>query len=230
MHLILITVALLLGNSCATAQSRIDKIVEELEEEGCDVNKVVKRDPKTKQVYSTVKSLTFYSKDSKYANRLKEAFKKDAENAATETVSNHGNNYTLIFRDGKKRATYTLRISADSNSKVDKLNPLVRLSIVIKDGDSSDFDWGTLNLDGIESIRNLGEFDWNNRISDSDIMTIVQQAQREGLSHAQIVTKLLQKGVKIDQIRRLRGAVQKADSVRHAKRKEAEAIAKAKRP
>lgn len=208
-HLILITVALLLGNSCATAQSRIDKIVEELEEEGCDVNKVVKRDPKTKQVYSTVKSLTFYSKDSKYANRLKEAFKKDAENAATEMVSNHGNNYTLIFRDGKKRATYTLSISADSNSKVDKLNPLVRLSIVIKDGDSSDFDWGTLNHNGIESLKDLGEYDWNQF---GDAM------EKWGEKFGRDMEKWG------DQIR------QKADSiVRHKKRIEAEAIARAKR-
>ena len=156
-NLILITVALLLGSSCATAQSRIDRLVEELEEEGCDVNTVVKRDPKTKQVYSTVKSLTFYSKDSKYANRLKEAFKKDAEDAVTESVSNHGNNYMLKFHDGKKRSTYMLTISKGLDKKMN--DPLVTLSIVIKSGDDSDFDWNLQNFEDlplkIEQFKDL---------------------------------------------------------------------------
>lgn len=140
-----------------SAQSNIDKIVDEIEQKGVDVNKVVKRDPKTKQVYSSVKSLTFYSKDSKYANRLKEAFKKDAENAVTETVNNHGNNYTLIFHDGKKRAIYTMQISKGLNEKT----PKVYLSIMIKDGDSHDFDWGTMNIDGLDALKDLSEHDWD---------------------------------------------------------------------
>ncbi|MBR2291363.1 MAG: DUF5024 domain-containing protein, partial [Prevotella sp.] len=48
---VLAALALMLGSS-AMAQQRIDKIVEELEQKGVDVNKVVKRDPKTKQIVS----------------------------------------------------------------------------------------------------------------------------------------------------------------------------------
>ena len=240
---VLAALALMLGSS-AMAQQRIDKIVEELEQKGVDVNKVVKRDPKTKQIVSTVKSLAFYSKDSKYANRLREAFKKDAENAATETVSNHGNNYTLIFRDGKKRATYTLSISEGvksktqnlpleidhgaraipvngSNSKNGNPNPLVRLSIVIKDGDSPDFDWGTLNLDGIESLRDLSEYDWS-KLGDA--------MEKWGEDFGKQMEKLGKDLKKRKGEKHVRERVrQKADSVVRQKRIEAEAIAKTKR-
>ena len=102
-QLILTVLVALFTCSSMMAQSHIDKIVDELEQKGVDVSKVVKRDPKTKKPYSIVKSLTFYSKDSNYANRLKEAFKKEAENAVQESVSNKGNNYVLIFKDGKIR-------------------------------------------------------------------------------------------------------------------------------
>ena len=87
-------------NSPMMAQNHIDKIVDELEQKGVDASKVVKRDPKTKKPYSIVKSLTFYSKDSNYANRLKEAFRKDAEDAIEEKVEKKGNSYKLIFVDG----------------------------------------------------------------------------------------------------------------------------------
>ena len=80
-QLILTVVAALFTCSPVMAQSRIDKIVDELEQKGVDAKKVVKRDPNTKKPYYIVKSLTFYSKDSNYANRLKEAFGKDAEDA-----------------------------------------------------------------------------------------------------------------------------------------------------
>ena len=121
-------VAALIVGSPVMAQSRIDKIVDELEQKGVDASKVVKRDPKTKKPYSIVKSLTFYSKDGNYANRLKEAFRKDAEDAEHESVSNKGN-YRLIFVDGKKKTTYSLNIQEQQDK-----NPRVSLRIVMRDG------------------------------------------------------------------------------------------------
>ena len=152
MKLMMMVLSILFVSSCATAQSQIDRIVDELEQKGVDISKVVKRDPKTKQVYSVVKSFSFYSKDSKYANRLKEAFKKEAENAVTETTSNYGNNYVLVFQDGKKKTTYSLSIKDRKDD-----DPLVQLSIVFRnysvktnDGLILNFNW-----DGLKSLESL---------------------------------------------------------------------------
>ncbi|MBP5798543.1 MAG: DUF5024 domain-containing protein [Prevotella sp.] len=148
--LILTMVAVLIACSPMMAQSRIDKIVDEIEQKGVDVSKVVKRDPKTKKPYSIVKSLTFYSKDSNYANRLKEAFRKDAEDAEQESVSNKGNNYRLVFVDGKKKSIYSLNIQEQQDK-----DPRVLLKIVMRDGDVkeiNDYD-GILNIFGAEGIE-----------------------------------------------------------------------------
>ena len=139
--------AALITYSPVMAQNRIDKIVEKLEQEGVDTKKVVKRDPKTKKPYSIVKSLTFYSKDSNYANRLKEAFRKDAEDAIEEKVEKKGNSYKLIFVDGKKRTTYYLNIQ----ERQDK-DPRVDLKIYMQDGDVKEFN----NLDGIMDFFGSG--------------------------------------------------------------------------
>jgi hypothetical protein len=128
-------VAALIVSSPVMAQSRIDKIIDELEQKGVDASKVVKRDPKTKKPYSIVKSLTFYSKDGNYANRLKEAFRKDAEDAVEEKVERKGNSYRLVFVDGKKRATYSL----DIQERQEK-DPRVDLRIVIRDGNVKELD------------------------------------------------------------------------------------------
>lgn len=148
--LILTMVAVLIACSPMMAQSRIDKIVDEIEQKGVDVSKVVKRDPKTKKPYSIVKSLTFYSKDSNYANRLKEAFRKDAEDAEQESVSNKGNNYRLVFVDGKKKSIYSLNIQEQQDK-----DPRVLLKIVMRDGDVkeiNDYD-GIMNIFGAEGIE-----------------------------------------------------------------------------
>ena len=137
----------------ATAQSHIEKVMDELENNGVDVRKVVKRDPKTRKVYSITKSLSFYSKEGKYAQRLKEAFKKDAEDAVEEVTSNHGNHYVLKFVEDNKYYTYSLSISEGKDG-----NPLVRLSMVM--GEGAGPVWGALNLDGLESLKDLGNQNW----------------------------------------------------------------------
>ena len=163
--LILTMVAVLIACSPVMAQSRIDKIVDEIEQKGVDVSKVVKRDPKTKKPYSIVKSLTFYSKDGNYANRLKEAFRKDAEDAEQESVSNKGNNYRLIFVDGKKRSIYSLNIQEQQDK-----DPRVSLKIVMRDGNvkenddydifNSFFGTGAIELNGIDGLlEGLGNVD-----------------------------------------------------------------------
>ena len=164
-NLFLTMVAALIACSPVMAQSRIDKIVDEIEQKGVDVSKVVKRDPKTKKPYSIVKSLTFYSKDSNYANRLKEAFRKDAEDADQESVSNKGNNYRLIFVDGKKRSIYSLNIQEQQDK-----DPRVSLRIVMRDGDvkenddydiiNSFFGTGAIELNGIDGLlEGIGNVD-----------------------------------------------------------------------
>ena len=163
--LFLTMVAALIACSPVMAQSRIDKIVDEIEQKGVDVSKVVKRDPKTKKPYSIVKSLTFYSKDSNYANRLKEAFRKDAEDAEQESVSNKGNNYRLIFVDGKKRSIYSLNIQEQQDK-----DPRVSLRIIMRDGnvkENNDYDifnsffgTGAIELNGIDGLlEGLGNVD-----------------------------------------------------------------------
>jgi len=161
---ILNVMAVLFASSPMYAQSHIDKVVDEIEKKGVDVSKVVKRDPKTKKPYSIVKSLTFYSKDSNYANRLKEAFKKDAENAIEEKVEKKGNSYILIFIDGKKKTTYTLNIQERQEK-----DPRVDLSIVMRDGNVKEIDKynDLLNMIGTKGIQVKGLedfefFDWNN--------------------------------------------------------------------
>lgn len=164
-NLILTMAAALITCSPVMAQSHIDKIVDEIEQKGVDVSKVVKRDPKTKKPYSITKSLTFYSKDSNYANRLKEAFRKDAEDAEQESVSNKGNNYRLIFVDGKKKTTYSLNIQEQKDK-----DPRVSLKIVMRDGnvkETDDYDimnslfgTGAIELNGIDGLLDgLGNID-----------------------------------------------------------------------
>ncbi len=214
-NLILTMVAALIACSPVMAQSRIDKIVDEIEQKGVDVSKVVKRDPKTKKPYSITKSLTFYSKDGNYANRLKEAFRKDAEDAEQESVSNKGNNYRLIFVDGKKKSIYSLNIQ----ERQDK-NPRVSLKIVMRDGDvkenddydiiNSFFGTGAIELNGIDGLLDgLGNWDKYGRgMSDEEIEEIILNGIQTGISQAKIVTELLQKGAKIDQIRKIRKKVE----------------------
>jgi hypothetical protein len=215
--LILTMVAVLIACSPVMAQSRIDKIVDEIEQKGVDVSKVVKRDPKTKKPYSIVKSLTFFSKDGNYANRLKEAFRKDAEDAEQESVSNKGNNYRLIFVDGKKKSIYSLNIQEQQDK-----DPRVSLKIVMRDGNvketddynimNSFFGAGSFEFNDFNGLlEGLGNMDWNNLgrgMSDEDIEEIIQKGIQSGIPQAIILTELLQKGANIEQIRKVRKEVE----------------------
>ena len=196
-HLILTVMAAFFTCSPVMAQSRIDKLVDELEQKGVDTKKVVRRDPKTKKPYSIVKSLTFYSKDSNYANRLKEAFRKDAEDAIEERVEKKGNNYRLIFVDGEKRTTYYLNIQ----ERQDK-DPRVDLRINM-DGDAKGFN----NLNGImdffgSDANEIKNYRWS-------LDSIRDMMRNSDLTPGQIVTELKNRGYTVDQIRQMREQVSK---------------------
>ena len=196
-HLILTVMAAFFTCSPVMAQSRIDKIVDELEQKGVDTKKVVRRDPKTKKPYSIVKSLTFYSQDSNYANRLKEAFRKDAEDAIEERVEKKGNNYRLIFVDGEKRTTYYLNIQ----ERQDK-DPRVDLRINM-DGDAKGFN----NLNGImdffgSDANEIKNYRWS-------LDSIRDMMRNSDLTPGQIVTELKNRGYTVDQIRQMREQVSK---------------------
>ena len=196
-HLILTVMAAFFTCSPVMAQSRIDKIVDELEQKGVDTIKVVRRDPKTKKPYSIVKSLTFYSKDSNYANRLKEAFRKDAEDAIEERVEKKGNNYRLIFVDGEKRTTYYLNIQ----ERQDK-DPRVDLRINM-DGDAKGFN----NLNGImdffgSDANEIKNYRWS-------LDSIRDMMRNSDLTPGQIVTELKNRSYTVDQIRQMREQVSK---------------------
>lgn len=196
-HLILTVMAAFFTCSPVMAQSRIDKIVDELEQKGVDTKKVVRRDPKTKKPYSIVKSLTFYSKDSNYANRLKEAFRKDAEDAIEERVEKKGNNYRLIFVDGEKRTTYYLNIQ----ERQDK-DPRVDLRINM-DGDAKGFNNLNSIMDFFGSDANeIKNYRWS-------LDSIRDMMRNSDLTPGQIVTELKNRGYTVDQIRQMREQVSK---------------------
>ena len=198
-QLILTVMVALIACNPVMAQNHIDKIVDELEQKGVDAKKVVKRDPKTKKPYYIVKSLTFYSKDSDYANRLKEAFKKDAEDAIEEKVEKKGNSYRLIFADGKKKTTYYLNIQ----ERQDK-DPRVDLRIYMKDGDVKGLD----NFDSImdffgSDAIGIKSYQWS-------LDSIRDMMRNSDLTPGQIVTEFMNRGYTIDQIRQMREQVSKS--------------------
>lgn len=134
------------------AQQRIDKIVDELEKKGVNVNTVVKRNSK-KEVYFTSKTLSFVSKEGNYARQLEDAFDKDSENATTVTKNKSGSTttYTLIFKENKKKSIYVMNIRGG------KTDPRVSFTVSYRDrtiqankddweSELFDFDSTTLNV------------------------------------------------------------------------------------
>ena len=149
--------------SSAIAQSHIDKIVDELEQKGVDISKVVRRDPKTKKIVSETKNLSFYSKDSNYANRLKEAFKKDAEDAVQENVNNRGNTHLLVFKNGTKSAHYNLTITPQ-NGKDPLVQLYIKMSIINNDGN--------IKLEGLEGFDFYDFFNLNKNNRNKNLVWI----------------------------------------------------------
>ena len=149
------TMAALLICNCAVAQSHIMKVVDELEKEGLTASKTIRRDPATKQIAFVWYTFTFYSKGGKYAEKLKEAFRKDAEDAVTETIQ--GITHTLYFQGGDY---YCLKVS---KAKDKEGSPRVELTIYQK-GDKAGNDHSAIGsmdmlggLRSLESLQTAGE-------------------------------------------------------------------------
>ena len=144
------TMAALLICNCAVAQSHIMKVVDELEKEGLTASKTIRRDPATKQIAFVWYTFTFYSKGGKYAEKLKEAFRKDAEDAVTETIK--GITHTLYFQGGD---LYCLKVS---KAKDKEGSPRVELTIYQK-GDKAGNDHSAIGsmdmLGGLRSLESL---------------------------------------------------------------------------
>lgn len=144
------TMAALLICNCAVAQSHIMKVVDELEKEGLTASKTIRRDPATKQIAFVWYTFTFYSKGGKYAEKLKEAFRKDAEDAVTETIQ--GITHTLYFQGGDY---YCLKVS---KAKDKEGSPRVELTIYQK-GDKAGNDHSAIGsmdmLGGLRSLESL---------------------------------------------------------------------------
>lgn len=110
-----------LGIGPVSAQKNIDKLVEELvQREDTSVNSVVKRNPETRKIERSIKSISL--KDEKMAKRLIAAFEKDEEYAETAIKDmpkgrKDGKrvNFTFIFREKDEKRTYTLSVDGESN-------------------------------------------------------------------------------------------------------------------
>ena len=146
-----------LGTGQISAQKNIDKLVEELvQREDTSVNSVVKRNPETRKIERSIKSISL--KDEKMAQRLIAAFEKDEEYAETAIKDmprgrKDGKrvNFTFIFREKDEKRTYTLSVDGESN---------VSLSVIIKSGEEKSFSLnvGTnMNMDDFHSLRETFE-------------------------------------------------------------------------
>lgn len=113
----------------AQAQSRIEDQMKELESKNVMTDKIVKRDPKTKQVGMVTKNFRFYSQGGVVAGELREAFEAEARNATDVEREARGDNYecVLTFVSGRAKTVYRLSVSGD------KSRPQVDMQMYFRD-------------------------------------------------------------------------------------------------
>lgn len=144
LRFVVVLMGLMASCPMVMAQAEIDRVADELEQKGVELGKVITRNPKTKKIVKMVKTYEFRSKDGKYAEKLKQAFAKEAENSTKEISEKGGREWTLIFDTDDSHMVYTLQIDSQ------KPDPKVELSIVVSHGKQ-------------KSVRvfspNFGEFD-----------------------------------------------------------------------
>ena len=148
----------ILGCTTAAARSSIDHLVKELEDKGVDVNTVIRRNSKTKQIYLIVKDVSFISKDGNYARRLQQAFDKEGEDATNYTTNKHKGNFDscIIYKQNKKSMVYSLSINGN------KSQPIVSVSIVIRDKSvpsENDDSW----VPGLDNLGSLNSLIWSGK-------------------------------------------------------------------
>jgi hypothetical protein len=115
----------------ASAQQKIDQLMDEIEGKGIDVNTVVKRDKKTGRTTYLTKQMTFRSRKGNYARKLLRVF--DEESRKAVLVNRSNGKYRLEFEDADGNTIYYMLTSG-------KENPTVNLSKSFRSHDYRDSD------------------------------------------------------------------------------------------
>lgn len=156
LRLLLTGIAMAVVSLSSTAQEKIDRVIEKLENtDKVTVTYTEKRNPKTKKTYKSSKIITF--SDATMAKQLREAMKQESENAIEISQVNKAIK-VLKFGDGNMSKKYTLIESGNTWTltvvkQVLSYYPASELGMI-------NFDDGTLNgLDGLTD--RLANIDWS---------------------------------------------------------------------
>ena len=108
--------ACLLSFTPVAAQQKIDRLMDELESRGVDVNTVIKRDKKTGRMTFMTRQMTFRSRKGNYAKKMERAFDEESRKAV---LVNHSNGrYKLEFEDAEGNTSYYMLTSGKGEPTV----------------------------------------------------------------------------------------------------------------
>lgn len=108
--------ACLLSFTPVAAQQKIDRLMDEIESRGVDVNTVIKRDKKTGRMTYMTRQMTFRSRKGNYAKKLERAFDEESRKAV---LVNHSNGrYKLEFEDAEGNTSYYMLTSGKGEPTV----------------------------------------------------------------------------------------------------------------
>lgn len=108
--------ACLLSFTPVAAQQKIDRLMDEIESRGVDVNTVIKRDKKTGKMTFMTRQMTFRSRKGNYAKKLERAFDEESRKAV---LVNHSNGrYKLEFEDAEGNTSYYMLTSGKGEPTV----------------------------------------------------------------------------------------------------------------
>lgn len=108
--------ACLLSFTPVAAQQKIDRLMDEIESRGVDVNTVIKRDKKTGRMTFMTRQMTFRSRKGNYAKKLERAFDEESRKAV---LVNHSNGrYKLEFEDAEGNTSYYMLTSGKGEPTV----------------------------------------------------------------------------------------------------------------
>ena len=108
--------ACLLSFAPVAAQQKIDRLMDEIESRGVDVNTVIKRDKKTGKMTYMTRQMTFRSRKGNYAKKLERAFDEESRKAV---LVNHSNGrYKLEFEDAEGNTSYYMLTSGKGEPTV----------------------------------------------------------------------------------------------------------------